>query len=372
MSSTPSNDRTIRSSATATDFTSLFESFRARLDAELLSWLARKRDAVGGYAPDAVELVDALKALVCAGGKRLRPALVYHAYRGCGGEDSAPAISVGLAVEFLHSYLLIHDDIMDHADVRRGLPAAHVRFGRLHRDRHWHGAAEDYGRAVAILVGDLGHAYAVEAFSGVLQDHPRSEELRSVFFSMSEEVVAGQHLEMRVAVNRVADERELARVLRLKSGAYSVERPVELGAVLAGAGDAELSKLRRYGAAVGEAFQLQDDILGVFGDLETVGKPVGGDVSEGKYTFLVYHTLRLATPEQGAIVEGCLGKADPGPDEIGTVRDIIRDCGALERVRAMIESRLAIARDALAEVELSSEGRLFLDGLIEFLRERRR
>jgi geranylgeranyl diphosphate synthase type I len=372
MSRPPWNGRETRPSTSATDFASLFESFRARLDAALLSWLERKRDAVADYAPDAVELIDALKALVFAGGKRLRPALVYHAYRGCGGQDPSPAMSVALAVEFLHSYLLIHDDIMDHADVRRGLPAAHARFGQLHREQAWHGAAEDYGRAVAILVGDLGHAYAVESFSRILPAKPRSDQLRRVFFSMSEEVIAGQHLEMRVAVSRVADERELARVLRLKSGAYSVERPVELGAVLAGAGDAELAKLRRYGAAVGEAFQLQDDILGVFGDLETVGKPVGGDVSEGKYTFLIHHTLRLAAREDGAIVERSLGKADPSPEQIETVRDIIRGCGALDRVRGMIERRLATAREALAEVDLAPDGRLFLDGLIEFLRERRR
>jgi geranylgeranyl diphosphate synthase type I len=357
---------------TATEFVSLFESFRERLDAQLSSWLERKRDAVAGYAPDAVELVDALKALVSAGGKRLRPALVYHAYRGCGGEDPDPAMSVALAVEFLHSYLLIHDDIMDHAGVRRGLPAAHVRFGRLHREQGWHGEADDYGKAIAILVGDLGHAYAVEAFSRALPATSRSEELRRVFFSMSEEVIAGQHLEMRVAVNRVAGERELARVLRLKSGAYSVERPVQLGAVLAGAGDPKLSKLRRYGAAVGEAFQLQDDILGVFGDLETVGKPVGGDVSEGKFTFLVFHTLRLAAPERGRIVERSLGKPDPSPEEIQSVRDIIRGCGALDQVREMIEQRLAAAREALGELELCPEGRTFLEGLIGFLRERRR
>jgi geranylgeranyl diphosphate synthase type I len=372
MNPPPPHRRKARSPSAATDFASSFESFRERLDVELVSWLERKHDAVAGYAPDAVELVDALEALVTAGGKRLRPALVYHAYRGCGGADPAPAMSVALAVEFLHTYLLIHDDIMDHADVRRGLPAAHVRFGQLHRDHGWHGEADDYGEAAAILVGDLSHAYAVEAFSQALTATPRSEQLRRVFFSMSEEVIAGQHLEMRVAMSRVAGERELARVLRLKSGAYSVERPVELGAILAGAGDAELSKLRRYGSAVGEAFQLQDDILGVFGDLETVGKPVGGDVSEGKFTFLIFHTLRLATPEQGAIVERSLGKPDPSPGEIEAVREIIRGCGALDQVREMIEQRLDAAREALGEMELRAEGWTFLEGLIGFLRERRR
>jgi geranylgeranyl diphosphate synthase type I len=359
------------STATA-EFTRLFGAFRERLDAELSEWLQAKRGAVARDAPDAVDLVDALTALVRAGGKRLRPALVFHAFRGCGGGDPAPAMSVAVAVEFLHSYLLIHDDIMDHADVRRGLPAAHVRFAALHREHGWRGEAADYGRAVAILIGDLSHAYALESFSRALSTASHSDELRRVFFAMSEEVIAGQHLEMRVAVHRIAGERELARVLRLKSGAYSVERPVELGAVLAGADGALRSTLTRYGAAVGEAFQLQDDILGVFGDLETVGKPVGSDLSEGKFTFLIYHALRRATSEDARVVEQCLGKPDPTADEVAAVREIIRGCGALQQVREMIEQRLTTARQALGEIELSPEGRSFLDGLIEFLRERRR
>jgi geranylgeranyl diphosphate synthase type I len=193
-----------------------------------------------------------------------------------------------------------------------------------------------------------------------------------VFFAMSEEVVAGQHLEMRVGMSRAAGEPELARVLRLKSGAYSVERPVELGAVLAGAPDDTLASLRRYGTAVGEAFQLQDDILGLFGDLETVGKPVGGDVEQGKFTFLILHALRAATPDQRQVLERTLGRADAGPVEIERVRDIISESGALQAVRAMIAQRLETAREAIRGPDLEATGRAFLEGLVDSLRERRR
>ena len=353
-------------------FETLFRDFRERLDADMAMLLDYKARGVATFAPEAVELVEALRALVSAGGKRLRPALVYYAHRACRGADADPVMAVALAVELLHTYLLVHDDIMDHAEVRRGLPASHMTFRRLHRENRWRGSAKDYGEAVAILVGDLGHAYAVESFSRALTRTPNAEALQRVFFAMSEEVVAGQHLEMRAGMNRVADEVELGRVLRLKSGAYSVERPVELGAVLAGADDDTLSSLRRYGEAVGEAFQLQDDILGVFGDLETVGKPVGGDVEEGKFTFLIFHALRSAVPEQREVLERTLGRPDPGPAEIEAVREIIRDSGALDAVRAMIAERLETAREAIRGPDLEAEGRAFLEGLIGFLRERRR
>lgn len=353
-------------------FETLFRDFRKRLDASLATWLDDKARAVAGFAPDAVELVDALRALVSAGGKRLRPALVYNAHRACRGSDADPVMEVALAVELLHTYLLIHDDIMDRAEVRRGLPASHAAFRRLHRENRWRGSPEAYGDAVAILVGDLGHAYAVESFGGALIRTPRAAALHRVFFAMSEEVVAGQHLEMRVGMSRAAGEAELTRVLRLKSGAYSVERPVELGAVLAGAPDAILASLRSYGTAVGEAFQLQDDILGVFGDLETVGKPVGGDVEQGKFTFLIFHALGAATPGQREVLERTLGRADAGHAEIETVRDIITASGALRTVRAMIERRLETAQEALRTTDLEATGRAFLEGLIESLRERRR
>ena len=150
------------------------------------------------------------------------------------------------------------------------------------------------------------------------------------------------------------------------------ERPVQLGAVLAGANEETLTSLCRYGAAVGEAFQLQDDILGVFGDLETVGKPVGGDVAEGKFTFLIFHTLRQAMPKDRAVVESTLGKPNPAPGEIEAVRDIIRRSGALDTVEGMIAQRLEAAAEAACVRGLEADGRTFLEGLIEFLRERRR
>ena len=359
-------------------FAELLDGFKARLERELKQWIAAKRATAA--SPEMLELVDGVARLATQGGKRLRPALVYYAYRGCGGGDDARALPMALATELLHTYLLIHDDIMDHAELRRGQPAAHVRFRDLHRARGFAGDAPDFGRAVGILLGDLAHTWAVEAFqsaiagaAGSSDTTPRSA-LVACFSAMCEEVIAGQYLEMLLAVRRAGSEEELLRVLRLKSGRYTTERPVQLGALLAGAPAATLAALSRWGEAVGEAFQLQDDVLGTFGDAAAVGKPVGSDLAEGKYTFLIHHALAEASAADRAAIEAALGDPALGRAAALAASRAIERSGALDRVREMIEERLAIARaalDDLGEAELTPQGRAFLTGMTDWLGERR-
>jgi len=367
---------------TRAGFARLLDGFREELERELASWLAERRTAGSSdvlETPEMAELVDNAGQLATRGGKRLRPALLYYAYRACGGRSPREVLPLALAVELLHTYLLIHDDIMDHAEVRRGEPAAHVRFREAHRGRGWRGDSQDFGRSVAILLGDLAHSWAVELFSAALlevADRPRADELRRTFSAMCEEVIGGQYLDLLVALRRgteaQAGEEELTRVLRLKSGRYTAERPVELGAILAGASPEARAALSRYGAAIGEAFQLQDDLLGTFGDAETVGKPVGADLAEGKFTFLIFHALEAAAPPERQALEAALGRPNLQGDEVARMRRLIEETGARRKVTAMVESRLATARDALAGLDLAPEGRLFLEGLIDELWERER
>jgi len=242
------------------------------------------------------------------------------------------------------------------------------------------GDAADFGVSVAILLGDLAHGWAVELFAGVLAEAgPRSRqaELRRCFGAMCQEVLGGQYQELLAAArrgtSRQAGEEELLSVLRLKSGRYTAERPIQLGALLAGAPPAQLDALCRYGAAVGEAFQLQDDLLGVFGDAATVGKPVGADLEEGKFTFLIFHALEAADPAQREALESALGRTGLERDEVDRLCGLLEATGARAAVEAMVEERLGIARAALAELDelgVEPEGRLFFEGLLGELRER--
>jgi geranylgeranyl diphosphate synthase type I len=367
------------------DFAGLLGAFVERFESELAGFLAAKADAAKALgSPELGELTDALGTLATHGGKRLRPALVYYSYRACGGpggpggsssgeHSDAAVLPVALAAELLHTYLLIHDDIMDHAEVRRGLPTAHVRFREAHRLRGLAGDGEDFGRSVAILLGDLAHSWAVELLAEAAAGSPHGRQLARCFATMCQEVVGGQYLELLVAERRAASEEELLRVLRLKSGRYSAERPIQLGAILAGAPAPTLAGLARYGAAVGEAFQLQDDLLGLFGDGETVGKPVDSDLKEGKYTFLIHHALQAGSPAERRVLQASLGKPDLSPEEVARALAIVEATGAKAAVTAMISDRLREALAALDEVDgLTGEGRAFLAGLVGHLWERKR
>jgi geranylgeranyl diphosphate synthase, type I len=365
---------TDRPPAVPDTFQDLLAGFRGRLDRALADWLeAKRQDAAVGDSPEMLELIDGVGQLATHGGKRLRPALVYYTYRAFGGTSDAEALPLSLATELLHTYLLIHDDIMDHAEVRRGLPAAHVRFSDAHRAHGLKGDAADFGNSVAILLGDLAQSWAVELAAPAF---PRSGgELARCFSAMCQEVVGGQYLELLVAQRRAATEEELLRVLRLKSGRYTAERPIQLGALLAGAPAGAIADLSRYGAAVGEAFQLQDDLLGMFGDAGTVGKPVDADLREGKYTFLIHRALEAADPVQRHTLEAALGNPDATAAQIDAALRVLEETGAHAAVKAMIAERLRAARSALAALgglDLAPDGRLFLAGLIDYLRERER
>jgi len=367
---------TDRPPAVPEGFSSLLAGFRDKLDRALGRWLELKRDeAVDAGSPETLELIDGVGQLATQGGKRLRPALVYYTYVGCGGAADDEVLPLALATELLHTYLLIHDDIMDHAEVRRGLPAAHVRFRDAHRAHGLHGDAADFGRSVAILLGDLAQSWAVELAVSVSAGRgPASRELARCFSAMCQEVIGGQYLELLVAQRRDATEEELLRVLRLKSGRYTAERPIQLGALLAGAPPEILEELSRYGAAVGEAFQLQDDLLGMFGDPGTVGKPVDADLKEGKFTFLIHHARERANPEQLRVLEAALGRPEATEAQTAAALRVLEETGARAAVDAMTDERLRSARASLAAAApaLHPDGHLFLAGLIDYLRERER
>jgi geranylgeranyl diphosphate synthase type I len=355
-------------------FATLLAGFRGKLDGKLAAWLAAKRaEAAASTVPSDLDLIDGIAQLMTRGGKRLRPALVYYSYRALGGESDPVVLPLALATEFLHTYLLIHDDIMDHAETRRGRPSAHARFRELHRGHGWRGDAAEFGAAAAILLGDLAHTWAVELFSGVPVEGQRAAELTRSFSAMCQEVIGGQYLELLVAARREsapAGEEELLSVLRRKSGCYTAERPIQLGGILAGAGPGPLAALARFGSAVGEAFQLQDDLLGMFGDPDTVGKPVGADLTEGKFTFLIFHALEAASPEERQVLTHALGRPDLPLGDVERVQQILAGTGARARVEAMVDERLQVARAALAGLDLREPGRTFLAGVVDYLKER--
>ncbi|MEJ2084131.1 MAG: polyprenyl synthetase family protein [Acidobacteriota bacterium] len=364
--------RSEEASRTIQSFERLLADFRHRLETDLGNWLAAKERLATSESPAAHEITGVLSRFVDRDGKRIRPALLFYAYQACRGQAEEKAMTMAMAVEMLHTYLLIHDDIMDHADTRRGEPSVHVLFSDLHRSRSWSGDLDHFGESVAILVGDLAQSYATELFSSVEVAPEVAAEFRDCYSTMCQEVIIGQYLEMTAANRPELGEDELLRVLQMKSGRYSVQRPVQLGALLARAPQAMRQDLTRYGAKIGEAFQLQDDLLGMFGDSATVGKPVGSDLIEGKFTVLIHHAVKNLSSSDSRRLLSALGNVDLPSDEVAEIQGLIAASGAKQKVEEMIESRMQEARLALEGLDLERSGAEFLMGIVDYLRGRQR
>jgi len=313
---------------------------------------------------DLTPMVDALTALL-SGGKRLRPAFCYWGWRGAGGDpglDDA-ALRAAASLEFLQACALIHDDVMDGSDTRRGLPAAHRRFAGVHRGAEWLGSPESFGIGAAILLGDLCLSWADEVLLTTDFPHEAIVRGKTVYDVMRTELMAGQYLDLLEQARGGGSVDRALQVVRFKSAKYTIERPLHLGAALAGAGPDVVDAYSGYGLPLGEAFQLRDDILGVFGDPEETGKPAGDDLREGKRTVLVAIAVERSTPKQAASIRRHLG--DPGLDAngISTLRDIITDTGAKDYTENLIAELLETALGALHTTDLDPEAREVLTGL---------
>jgi geranylgeranyl diphosphate synthase type I len=317
-------------------------AFRAGVQAELDSFLDRQATILEPLGDDAARLVEEARAVV-SGGKRFRAAFCQWGYAAVAGAptgESAVAIRrAGAALELLHASALVHDDLMDASDTRRGRPATHRGFAAEHAAAGWRGDQEQYGAAAAILLGDLLLTWADELLRRSGFPWERTAAALEVFDLCRTEVIAGQFLDVSVQARGSADLATAMTVLRYKSAKYSIERPLHVGAALAGADGATMSALTAFGLPLGEAFQLRDDLLGVFGDPDTTGKPAGDDLVEGKRTVLVALALDGAPPARAARLDAALGTALDAA-EVAELRTIIEGSGALDQVEAMI-SRLA-------------------------------
>jgi geranylgeranyl diphosphate synthase type I len=323
---------------------------RQRVDKALRAFLSRQRALLLDIDPALGEVADTIADFVMGGGKRLRPAFAYWGFRGAGGLDSDQITWAVAALEFVQASALIHDDVMDDSQLRRGEPAVHHRYATRHASRDWAGDPEAFGGGAAILLGDLCLAWSDEMLHEAGLDADALWRARPVFDLMRTEVIAGQYLDLHAQASRDTSLRRASTVARYKSAKYTVERPLLLGAAIADA-PAELRRAySAYGLPVGEAFQLRDDVLGVFGDPATTGKPAGDDLREGKRTYLVAAAFEAAPAEQAGILTKGLGRKDLDRAGIERLREIIISTGALDRT----ERRIAeLTETGLAALETS-------------------
>lgn len=359
---------------TGTGLLSPAQDVRAAVDARLTEFLVTTARDLERISPLAARIMDPLRTFT-AGGKRVRAVLLWWGYELAGGTDREAVAAAAGSVELLHAAALIHDDIIDASETRRGLPAVHARFRDDHRTQHMHGDAELYGVSTGIIVGDLSLALSEQLFdSAGFANRP---EARAAHGALRRDVMLGQFLDVELQAARVprADLRTRAdEVLTHKTAQYTVVQPLVLGAALAGAGPELRTALADFGLPLGRAFQMRDDVLGVFGDPALTGKPTGDDLLQGKRTILVAEVLDRAEASEADWFEERLGRTDLTAAELTRMTSLIEESGALaafERLIAGETARALEALEALTRLGVGPEDAAVLRGFADALTDRR-
>jgi len=361
------------------------------VDQRIASFLDDRESEMSAISGDLGHLVDYVRVLL-GNGKRFRARFCYWGWRAIHTlprelepmaelekiEDLDAVLSLAVSLEIFHAAALVHDDIMDNSDTRRGMPSAHKAFQALHSQRQYAGSPVHFGLSTSLLVGDLLLAWSDQLLSQALEQGVSAEaasETRAQFATMRQEVTLGQYLDIHeeAAWPHTADADRLDRALTVvtyKSAKYSMEAPLLIGASLAGASGQQLQALSAFGLPLGIAFQLRDDVLGVFGDSEVTGKPSGDDLREGKRTVLIALAEEVMPSSTKKVFTEMLGDRSLNGDQIGVMQSTLRDTGALDRVETMIDTYATQAMIALERAPIAPGARQELARLAEAVTQR--
>jgi geranylgeranyl diphosphate synthase type I len=342
----------------------------------------QRRD-FSAISEDLAPLVDYTQSLL-QGGKRFRALFCYWSWVGHLANSSSQSseqkarsaeamIGIAASLEMFHAAALVHDDLLDQSDLRRGQPAVHKRFETLHSEANWAGSHERFGVAGSVLVGDLMLGWSSEIFGNALLNAP-SEEIsasaRDEFSRMRVEVMAGQYLDIveeNAAITRAVEDAvgRANKVILYKSAKYSIEAPLLIGAAFAGASSNQLRQLSEFGVPLGMAFQLRDDVLGVFGDSALTGKPAGDDLREGKRTVLIGYTRASLSNSVGKLFDEMLSSRELTDEQVAFLQQTIIGSGALEKVERTIAELADQAMANLERVEIDSQAKANLKSMAQ-------
>jgi geranylgeranyl diphosphate synthase type I len=328
------------------------EKIRRSIDGVLQDFLARQLDAPHH------EAAEMLHEFLATGGKRLRPLLCVLGWLTAAPPDSEPpepVLRTAAALEMFHAFALIHDDIMDRSDTRRGRPSVHRRAARLHEDGRCRTEAEHLGLSAAILIGDLALVWSDELLHTAGLTPAQFSSITPILTLMRTEVMYGQYLDVTTTGRPTADLEQALRIILYKTAKYTIERPLHVGALLAGADRDFCAALSEYAIPLGEAFQLRDDLLGIFGDPATTGKPNLDDLRDGKHTALLATALQRATPDQRQTLLTAIGCEQITTNHADQLRRTIAATGAPAITEQMIETRRVKALHALDSIPAPSK-----------------
>jgi geranylgeranyl diphosphate synthase, type I len=342
----------------------------ARVSERIQDFLSERASEMGPLGPDVVPF-DTFARQFLNGGKRFRALCTILGFRIHGASVTSNVIDMASALEIFHAAALVHDDIMDNSDTRRGQPSAHRAFESVHSGASWAGDPASFGVNSALLFGDLLLAYSDELVNSALDDADRNTRLRTraEFDRMRREVTMGQYLDIveerawpRVDSTDALD--RAGRVVVYKSAKYSIEAPLLIGAVLGGASERDVDTLRAFGLPLGFAFQLRDDVLGVFGDPAVTGKPAGDDIREGKRTVLIALAMSRVSASEQRLLNELLGDRSLSAEQVRVVQNTLESCGARDEVESLITDYVAQAHAAIETSDFDESSQTALRDLV--------
>ncbi|MBN1763418.1 MAG: polyprenyl synthetase family protein [Methanomicrobia archaeon] len=316
------------------------------------------------------EIVVAAKEYTLRGGKRLRPIFCIYGYQCLSDTNIDAIVKASISLELMQSYLLIHDDIMDEDELRRGKTTFHIICKDLCEREFGTTKSLKFGESIAIVAGDLLEAYGEEIVANSPFNSEYVRKALAKYAAIVENVGYGQILDITAERKGGFNEDEILTIHKLKTASYTIEGPLHIGALLAGANEADLQILSDYGIPLGLAFQIHDDILGLFGSEEKTGKPVGSDVQEGKKTLLILHALKSCTGDEKAFIFNALGNEQITAADVDKVREIVRRTGSLEYSKRLVTEMTDKAVQAIKTSDFRAEAKEFLINIADFIGNR--
>lgn len=318
-----------------------------------------------------LEMVENLKGFTLGFGKRIRPILFYYGYLIGGGENKKEALKAAISVELIHSYLLVHDDIIDGDNFRHNDFSMHHRYERKIKELFKSRKSKHFGISMGIITGDLASTFGYEA----LTDSRFPSDLKIKAISRLNKIIAntitGEALDVVLGANLDFDTAEIMKMQEYKTAKYTIEGPMHLGAILAGSSDKLLKSLSSFAIPLGVAFQIQDDIMGIFGDREKIGKPVGADIREGKKTLLISHAIEKSNSKQRNAIHFILGNKKTNSADVEKIKKIIIETGALQDSQEKAANLVKLSKKYLDKIKISKKNKNFLSDLADFIISRK-
>lgn len=354
------------------DIQAVLKEYKGKFDIELALYFDRVIAEVREKDLFVAEALEYIKTFSLSGGKRLRSTLMYYGYLAAGGKEHNKMIKAALSVELIHIFLLIHDDIIDRDELRHGVETAHVHYGKIGSSLFSKLQGDHFGNSMAIIMGDMVHALGNQVLFESTFDPALVLKALTKLQSIVALTVIGQTKDVYIEYAKEATEEEVLRMYEYKTARYTVEGPLHLGAILGGGDKELLDALSRYAVPLGIAFQIQDDILGIFGSEEKLGKPVGSDIQEGKWTILVSYSMKMLRGTDAEEFSDLLRKGDVLTEkDTERFQELVRQSGALEYAQSLAARYISEGRKAVLELEsIDAVAKEFLISVADFMTNR--